>query len=100
MNIYKLKREEIKKMHDEFNKTDYGKRAKAFSVLPLLAGFIWLVFLIASFYINNIADTEEVVFDMTEIILLSGLATINISIGCITQLQYGRVLKEYIESKK
>ena len=93
MSIYKLKKEEVVSAHNEFNNTDYGKRAKVFSVLPIICGFIWLILLI----IYIIENSEDSIFALT---LILGMATLNFSVGCITQLQYGKMLKEYVESKK
>ena len=34
MNIYKLENDDINKLDNEFSKTNFGKRAKVFSLLP------------------------------------------------------------------
>lgn len=100
MNIYKLNKEEIEAAHNEFNKTNYGKRVKIFSMLPFFAGYILLLMLFVVIIGGAIANSEESIFSPTVIILLSSMSILSFSIGSITQLQYGKMLKEYVESKK
>lgn len=46
MNIYKLNHNELNKLHNEFNSTNFGKRAKIFSMLPF-GGVILALILVA-----------------------------------------------------
>ena len=88
MNIYELNRKEIKKLHDEFNKTDFGRRAKVFSIVPFI---IALLFIVGSI-VTALDGGITLIFDCS--VLLS------ILFGCITQLQYGNMLKDYASTKK
>ena len=100
MSIYKLKKEEIEEIHNEFNKTDFGKRAKIFSMIPFFSGYICLLMLFIVTIGGAITNSEESIFSPIVIVLLSLAAMLCFSIGAIRQLQYGKMLKEYVESKK
>ena len=96
MNIYKLKKEEIEKAHNEFSKTDFGRRAKIFSMIPFITGYMLLLMLFVTIIINSL----DSVFSTIEIIIFPLMAMLSFSIGSIAQLQYCKMLKEYIETKK
>lgn len=88
MNIYKLKSDEVHNLHNEFNKTDFGRRAKAFAMMPLVGAIVcFLLFVI-----------EDILKDGSYLFL--GLTFLNMSLLGISQLQYGNMLKDYAQSKK
>lgn len=89
-NTYELKNIEVMNIHNEFNKTGFGWRAKFFSIGPL---FIGILFLIAGFIFFGIYENIEAGLICA---LGAGISYIGL---CITQLQYGSLLKEYIDSK-
>ena len=88
MNIYKLKSDEVHKLHNEFNKTDFGRRAKIFAMLPLWGAVASLIL----FVIEDIAKDGGYLF--------LGLVFLNMALFGISQLQYGNMLKDYAQSKK
>lgn len=83
MNIYNMTDKEVRDLHDEFNKTGFGRRAKIFSVLPLICAVISL--LIA------INGEDSVLFNFF---------LINCAFAAVTQMQYGNMLKDFTSSKK
>ena len=87
MNIYRLKSEEVRKLHNEFNKTDFGRRAKAFAMLPLAFAMILLIMFITDIFFK---DENELFLCFT---------FLNFSLFCISQLQYGNMLKDFAKSK-
>lgn len=91
MKSHQLKNEDLVKKADEFSKTPFGHRAKAFSLIPFcLSALCFLIFIILDF-----------VGEVQIIAAISALGCIvSFSIGCIAQLQYGNMLKDYIESNK
>ena len=104
MNIYKLSKEEIEKFHNEFNKTDFGKRAKLFSIMPIFlayVGFATALIIIVADIASDLVSAEGI-FSSAELIVFSimGVSAILLSVGCVTQLQYGKMLNDYIASKK
>ena len=92
MNIYKLNHNELNKLHNEFNSTSFGKRAKIFSMLPF-GGVILALILVAVDVVEN--DGITIIGNMWLC-----LCFLSLSILAITQLQYGNMLKEYAQSKK
>ena len=88
MNIYKLKINEVNELHNEFSKTDFGRRAKVFSMLPFVGAIVSLILLVV----------EDIMKDGSYLFL--GLTFLNISLLAISQLQYGNMLKDYAQSKK
>lgn len=82
MELYNLKFKELMKLNREFVKTQFGKRARIFSLLPSMVFAIYMV---------RAMITSD--FNSTNMILLFLGA-------CITQFQYGNMLKDYIKSKK
>ena len=83
MNIYNMSDKEIRDLHDDFNKTAFGKRAKIFSIVPLIGAIISLFMAI---------NGEEAV--------LFNFFLVNCAFAAVTQMQYGAMLKEYASSKK
>lgn len=90
MNAFKLKNKEVVKMHDEFNKTNFGARAYFFSICPMIIGLIFLIASVSFYYFYD---------RLSGIICALGFG-LSYLILCITQLQYGKMLRDYIESKK
>ena len=88
MNIYKLKINEVNELHNEFSKTDFGRRAKVFSMLPFVGAIVSLILFVV----------EDIMKDGSYLLL--GLTFLNISLLAISQLQYGNMLKDYAQSKK
>lgn len=88
MNIYKLKTNEVNELHNEFSKTDFGRRAKFFSMLPFVGAIVSLILFVV----------EDIMKDGSYLFL--GLTFLNISLLAISQLQYGNMLKDYAQSKK
>ena len=88
MNIYKLKTNEVNELHNEFSKTDFGRRAKVFSMLPFVGAIVSLILFVV----------EDIMKDGSYLFL--GLTFLNISLLAISQLQYGNMLKDYAQSKK
>lgn len=88
MNIYKLKINEVNELHNEFSKTDFGRRAKVFSMLPFVGAIVSLILFVV----------EDIMKDGSYLFL--GLTFLNISLLAISQLQYGNMLKDYAQSKK
>ena len=83
MNLYSLNFLEMMKLNREFSKTQFGRRARIFSILP------YIVFVAKLFLILFI---DEYKYNSTDFII--------IFIGAmITQLQYGNMLKDYTNSK-
>lgn len=91
MSSYRLKEKDYVKKNKEFSKTPFGRRAKIFSVLPLFV----CIFCILGCVISFVVDENSYIGNM---FILGGL--ISYVGGCITQLQYGNMLKEYIDSSK
>ena len=84
MNLYALSFLELMKLNREFAKTQFGRRARIFSMLP------YIVFVIKLFLVLFVDNYE---YNSTDFIL--------IFLGAmITQLQYGNMLKDFINSKK
>jgi len=84
MNLYSLSFLELMKLNREFAKTQFGRRARIFSMLP------YIVFVIKLFLVLFVDNYE---YNSTDFIL--------IFLGAmITQLQYGNMLKDFINSKK
>ena len=90
MNPYKLSFGEVKKVAQDFNKTGFGRRAYVFSLLPM---FIFVILLVMGIILSILKDD----IDVTTIVAFAG-AFISYAIKCITQLQYGALLKDYIKS--
>lgn len=88
MDIYKLKKQELQELDTEFSKTDFGRRAKFFSILP----FWCAVFALLAFVVDDILGDGCHLFCC--------LIFLNVAIFGIAQLHYGNLLKEYIQSKK
>ena len=85
MNIYSLKNKELMKLHNEFNKTAFGRRAKIFSMIPMVLCVIFILF-------YTFLPSESLYTRFGVIISLIGTS--------ITQLIYGNMLKDYINAKK
>jgi len=84
MNLYSLSFSELIKLNREFAKTQFGRRARIFSLLP------YIVFLVKLFLVLFVDSYQ---YNSTDFIL--------IFLGAmITQLQYGNMLKDFINSKK
>lgn len=83
MNIFELGNKEVRDLHDEFNKTSFGRRAKIFSVLPLVGAVISLFL--------AVSGEEAVLFNFF---------LINCAFTAVTQMQYGSMLKDFANSKK
>ena len=88
MNIYKLKNNEVQELHNEFNKTNFGRRAKLISMLPLIGVIVSSILFVV----------EDIIKDGSY--LFFGLTFLNMSLFAISQLQYGNMLKDYAQSKK
>lgn len=88
MNIYKLENDDINKLDNEFSKTNFGKRAKVFSLLP----FFGVIISFTIFIINDILNDVDYIF--------VGFSLLNLALFGVTQLYYGNMLKEYAQSKK
>jgi len=73
----------MKKLHSEFNKTDFGMRAKYFSILPVIA----IIFTVIEWIVSE--------WD----VLCACFVFLNLSLFGITQLLYGNMLKEFIQTK-
>ena len=84
-----MKNTELMKQQHEFTKTAFGIRAKIFSIIPLLIAII--LFVMASTTPEGKGEIEAIYY------IGCSLAAIG---ECITQLQYGRMVNEYIKSKK
>ena len=83
MNLYSLSFLELMKLNREFSKTQFGRRARIFSMLP------YIVFVVKLFLVLFIDNYQ---YNSTDFIL--------IFLGAmITQLQYGNMLKDYVNSK-
>ena len=67
MNIYKLKINEVNELHNEFSKTDFGRRAKVFSMLPFVGAIVSLILFVV----------EDIMKDGSYLFL--GLTFLNIS---------------------
>lgn len=80
MKIYKLSTWQIMKFDWKFAKTNFGRRAKLFSFAPTI---VFLILFIKDIYGYDINSTN---------LALLFLGT------CIAQLQYGNMLKSYIDS--
>lgn len=76
----------IKKQH-EFAKTPFGRRAKIFSIFPLLIAAVLLVFYCLA--LDNENTLIQVLYFLGFCISMIGL--------CITQLQYGKMLNDYLK---
>ncbi len=85
-----MKDKDLFKIQKEFASTPFGKRAKIFSIAPLIMGMLILVG-----YALSIGDDNIIVSTL----YLMG-CVICIVGACITQMQYGILLKDYIDSKK
>ena len=84
MNLYSSSFSELMKLNREFAKTQFGRRARIFSMLP------YIVFVVKLFLVLFVENYE---YNSTDFIL--------IFLGAmITQLQYGNMLKDYVNSKK
>ena len=98
MNIYstnnKENSEKLTKYVKEFANTALGRRVTIFAYLPLYFSAICGCF--AVIYQIIIPEENLSIFTLT----FGAVAIISLLIACITQLQYGKYLKEYIESKK
>ena len=88
MNIYKLRTKEVHELHNEFNKTDFGRRAKIFAMVPEVGAVVSLIL----FVIEDVMKDDGYLF--------LGLTFLNMSLLAISQLQYGNMLKDYAQSKK
>lgn len=82
--MYNLNDKELRKLHNEFNKTTFGRRAKIFSMLPAVS----LIFTIVEDLVNE-GGTICTCFILLNFALLG-----------ISQLIYGNMLKDYIHDKK
>lgn len=83
MNIYNMDNKELRNLHDEFNKTAFGKRAKLFSLVALVGAVLSLLFAV---------NGEDAI--------LFNFFLLNCAFLAVTQLQYGNMLKDYALSKK
>ena len=104
MDLYKMSFDEIRKESKEFNKTGYGMHAARFARLSIVFGTVCSLILIL---IITIGEIVEVIFEESYFVEVSTIYEVLIlgliiSIGffCVTQMQYGKMLKEYIETKK
>lgn len=82
MKLYNLSLREIMKLNKEFTKTQFGMRARIFSFVPYI---IFVIYLIIAILGNEYNATNF-------LLILVG--------SSITQLQYGNMLKDYINSKE
>ena len=82
-----MKDSELIKKQNEFAKTSFGKRAKVFSICPFLFAACLLV--LCGLNLNNENTLIPVLY-----FLGFCISTI---VGCITQLQYGKMLNDYIK---
>lgn len=80
---------ELMKRQREFAKTPFGKRARIFSVIPFFIALITLIFLVLS------RDNENALIT----ILCLNSFCFSIIGTCITQLQYGKMLNDYLKEK-
>lgn len=80
MELYNLKFRELMKLNMKFAKTQFGRRACLFALLPYIVFVIYLIRVIITGDFNS----------TNMILLLTG--------SCIAQLQYGNMLKEYINT--
>lgn len=88
MNIYKLTNEELTALHNEFNSTAYGKKAKFFSLVPIAGIVISLIL----FLVGDVDyDSKHFLIDFM---------FINLSLLGVTQLQYGNMLKDFAKTKE
>jgi len=97
MNIYELKSYQLQSEGMKFNKTAYGSKACSYVILS----FLLMVFF---FCIGGALLYCGLVYHYGKEIVESGLICLVISsiflgVNFINQLQYGKLLKEYVESK-
>lgn len=98
MNIYELKGYEMHIESLKFNKTAYGSKAFSYIILPL---FLSIIFFCVGFSLI----LSELAYHYGNGLVLPGLMCLIITsiffeVYLMNQLQYGRMLKEYIESKE
>lgn len=74
----------------EFIKTGYGFRAFLFTLIPLIFYFILFISCIVFLIIGKV-----------DLFLITLICAIIMIVGvCITELQYGNMLKDYANNKK
>ena len=85
-----MKDSELIKLQFEFARTPFDIRAKVFSIIPLL---LFLYFIVSFFASRGGSMEQELRF-----ILLTN-ACISLVGTCIAQLQYGKMLNDYINAR-
>ena len=84
-----MKEKEFKKLQKEFNTTPFGRRSLLLSLAPFVFGLIFLLL-----FGQSIRDDNSVmgsIYTIGYIVSFVG--------GCISQLLYGILLKDYINKK-
>ena len=97
MNVYELKNYQLQSEAIKFNKTAYGSKAASYVIISF---FVAVIF----FCIGGALIYCELAYHYGKELILPGLICLVISsiflgVNFINQLQYGRLLREYIESK-
>ena len=85
-----MKTEEFKKMQKEFNTTPFGNKTRFFSLAPFLIG----IMIVIAAAIDVMLYDDDKFFGAYVV----GWAVTLVG-GCIAQLLYGILLKDYINKK-
>ena len=97
MDIYKLNNKELKEVSKEFDKTAYGSKCKLFIFLPLVMIFFLILMLVGLLVLSDEYTNDNITLIYTGI-FVSAIAIIQ-GLICMSQLHYGKMLKEYVDSK-
>lgn len=96
MNIYKMSKEEFKKVDKEFSKTIYGRWINMLNIIPLIFAYISLI----AFIVFLVVDirTDGTLF--TEVITSIIISMVMFSLSAISNILCFKELRKYVENKK
>ena len=91
MNIYKMNYKETMKENEKFKKTNFGKRAFLLSMFPVITAIFLFIFIFMCL--------ARCLNDDLNLITLSGMLVLNLSIFGLSLMLYFNMLKDFICSK-
>ena len=89
MNIYKMNYKETMKENEKIKKTNFGKRDFLLSMFPVITAIFLFIFMCLDRCFN----------DDLNLIVLSGMLVLNLSIFGLSLMLYFNMLKDFICSK-
>ncbi len=95
MNIYKMNKEEFKKVDKEFSKTIYGKWINLLNFIPLIFGYMSLIASIVFIVVDIKTDGSLT----KEVLVACVVGFFMFSLSAISNILCFRELRKYVEYK-